>query len=362
MHFGMDAFRIFASRALAQHACGSCRYTGARHSRKLQTLSRHSRGNVHILSACNEYRQETVILERSALASGYTFRAVGVGGPWQKLGTKLVLYDRALQELVGNEIHPEDPVMLLDAWDTVILGGADELREKLEMYGVVGSADLVIGAGDRICAPDYKLAPRMESLYPYITTPWRYPNSGAFIGTAAAMKSFLHRLVWTDDGAQFLPFSADDDDQLRVQMFLLLCAQHGNSYPFEIDEHCRFFQCLGEQRCVWDYEPERVQSASSLSGSPEPRIRNQVTGERPVVVHGCGGNGRWYLAEIYRKLHLLEHLQISDDALQEFPYAGLVPPGEEIRDEHWVNLAPWDFTFFLFEAMRLQAIREEQSS
>ena len=35
-------------------------------------------------------------------------------------GMKLFLYDTALKELVGRQIPPNEAVLLLDAWDTIL--------------------------------------------------------------------------------------------------------------------------------------------------------------------------------------------------------------------------------------------------
>ena len=31
-----------------------------------------------------------------------------------------------------------------------------------------------------------------------------------------------------------------------------------------------------------------------------PRIRNLTTGHRPLVAHGCGGHGRWFLSDTWK--------------------------------------------------------------
>eukprot|EP00933_Yihiella_yeosuensis_P060805 TRINITY_DN63609_c0_g1_i1.p1 TRINITY_DN63609_c0_g1~~TRINITY_DN63609_c0_g1_i1.p1 ORF type:complete len:462 (-),score=76.98 TRINITY_DN63609_c0_g1_i1:116-1501(-) len=309
-----------------------------------------SESPVHILSACNVYRQETVILERSALAHGYTFRAVGLDKPFRGVGTKLFLYDQALKELVGEEIAPEDPVMLLDAWDTVILGPAEELREKLGSMGILDPGGSVLCAADRICAPEYKLAPKMERLYPDIRGPWKYPNSGCIAGTAGALRSFLHSLVHGPEGGG--PFTEDGDDQLRMQNFVAGCEELGFRFPLVLDEDCCVVQNMGEPECGWDFELAKEGSA--------PRIRNWTTGHRPLVAHGCGGHGRWFLADVYRELQLLDYLGVdSAKDLSSFDYAGLVAPGDKVLDEHWVNQPPWEFPFQAFEVIRSVAIQEE---
>lgn len=40
-------------------------------------------------------------------------------------GMKLFLYDTALKELVGRQIPPNEAVLLLDAWDTILVGPAE---------------------------------------------------------------------------------------------------------------------------------------------------------------------------------------------------------------------------------------------
>ncbi|CAE7830638.1 PLOD3 [Symbiodinium necroappetens] len=308
-----------------------------------------SRSPVHILSACNAYRQETIILERSAAVHGYSFRAVGLGEPFTGVGMKLILYDKALTEMVGRQIPPNEPVLLLDAWDTIILGPAEEFAEKLLASNILSNGVVLCGA-DRICAPDYKMAPKMERHFPDIQTPWKYPNSGCMVGTAAAMRAFIHGLVHGTDGGSY---TDQDDDQLRVQQFLLGWQEQGIRYPFQLDTDCFIFQNMGEPECGWDFEK------ADPSG---PRIRNLTTGHQPLVAHGCGGHGRWFLADIYRDLDLLEFLKISPDDLTGIPYAGLVPPGDEMKEEYWVDQPPWEFPFQAFEVIRGVALREEHEA
>ena len=308
-----------------------------------------SRSPVHILSACNAYRQETIILERSAAVHGYSFRAVGLGEPFTGVGMKLILYDKALTEMVGRQIPPNEPVLLLDAWDTIILGPAEEFAEKLLASNILSNGAVLCGA-DRICAPDYKMAPKMERHFPDIQTPWKYPNSGCMVGTAAAMRAFVHGLVHGTDGGSY---TDQDDDQLRVQQFLLGWQEQGIRYPFQLDTECFIFQNMGEPECGWDFE----------KGHPQgPRIRNLTTGHQPLVAHGCGGHGRWFLADIYRDLDLLDFLEISPDDLAGIPYAGLVPPGDEMKAEYWVDQPPWEFPFQAFEVIRGVALREEHEA
>ncbi|CAJ1326807.1 unnamed protein product [Effrenium voratum] len=302
------------------------------------------RSAVHVVSACNEYRQETLVLERSAEKHGYSFHVVGLGQPFTGVGMKLFLYDKALKELVGRQIPANEPVLLLDAWDTILLGPAEEFAEKLHSMGVL-SDNLVLCGADRICAPEYKLAPKMERYFPGIRTPWRYPNSGCITGTGAAVTAFMHGLVHGTEGGSY---SDQDDDQLRVQEFLLNWQALGVRYPFRLDHECQIFQNMGEPYCGWEFERRE-----------SPRLRNSSTGHRFLVAHGCGGHGRWFLSDVYRELELLEFLQLDPQELASLPYAGLVPPGAKVTEEHWVDQPPWDFPFQAFEVIRNATLREE---
>eukprot|EP00434_Breviolum_minutum_P019692 symbB.v1.2.017371.t1/scaffold1352.1/size234417/20 len=284
--------------------------------RCLRTSPRRS--PVHILSACNEYRQETLILERSAVVHGYSFQPVGLGQPFSGVGMKLFLYDKALKEMVGRQIPPNEPVLLLDAWDTIILGPAEEFVEKLHSQNILSEGAILCGA-DRICAPEYKMAPKMERYFPDISTPWRYPNSGCIAGTAAAVTAFIHGLVHGTEGGSY---GHKDDDQLRVQEFLLNWQERGVRYPFYLDHECCMFQNMGEPECGWDFEL-----------SPTPRLRNRSTQHQPLVAHGCGGHGRWFLSDVYRELGLIEFLELDPESLSALPYAGLVIRASALREE-----------------------------
>lgn len=194
-------------------------------------LGRCARRAVHILTACNEYRQETLLLERSAEVNGYSFHVLGLGKPFAGVGMKLIWYDEALKKLVGREIPANEPVLLLDAWDTIILGPAEEFHEKLSSLNILEENAILCGA-DRICAPEYRLAPKMERHFPEPGTPWRYPNSGCICGSAAAVTALMHGLVHGTEGGSY---AENDDDQLRLQQFLLNWSAKGVRYPFYLD-------------------------------------------------------------------------------------------------------------------------------
>ncbi|CAE8691308.1 unnamed protein product, partial [Polarella glacialis] len=86
----------------------------------------------HVLAIATEYRQEAVILQRSAQLLGYSFHFCGMREKWIGWGTKLVQYRRALKRgLKRGDIAATDPVLLIDGWDCAIVGPALEFSQKM---------------------------------------------------------------------------------------------------------------------------------------------------------------------------------------------------------------------------------------
>lgn len=281
---------------------------------------------VHVLACATEYRQETAILQRSAARNGYKFHAVAVGEPWKGFATKFVAYDHALEWLLSSgEVLPTDKVILTDAWDTVILGSAQELLQKLEGL----PEDAVLGGAEKVCGPNHFLVGDMEKLYPDGTTQWRYPNSGGLVGSARAMADLLHNLVYdTEDGAK-LP--AEENDQVHLHNYLLARAAAGSPYPFLLDTDCRVFQCMYEEQPLWDV----------VSDGVAPRLRNRLTNKQCVIAHGNGHTGRWFLSSFYSEAGLLDHLGLTMEELAHLKHEMPVAPGTLVTEEVKAEYCPW---------------------
>jgi len=281
----------------------------------------------YVLTCCTEYRQETAILQRSANRNGFGFYAVGVGQPWGGFSTKLLAYHNALEELVGVKVRPDDVVMLMDAWDTVILGHVDELHEKIAHL----PHDAVLCGAERVCGPNHFLVPHMEALYPDGRTPWRYPNSGGIVGSAEAMLALMRGLVYDTRNGEALP--ADENDQVRLHDYLLDRAAMGRPFPLKLDVDCSVFQCMYEEQPQWD--------AMRANGQGPPRIVNRLTGKRPVVAHGNGHTGRWFLSSLFSEVGLLEHLGLTMAELSHLPHELPVAPGTPVTEEVKAQYCPW---------------------
>jgi len=279
----------------------------------------------HVLACATEYRQETAILWRSAERNGFTFHPVGVGEPWEGFATKFMTYLRTLQGLIGRRIHPDDIVILQDAWDTVVLGTSEELLQKISWL----PPDGILCGAERVCGPNHFLVGQMEALYPDGHTPWRYPNSGGLVATADTMVSLLHGLIHdTQDGTVL---DASDNDQVRLHDYLLAKAAGGEKVPLYLDVDCSVFQCMYEEQPQWDVFLE----------NGAPRIANKLTGQRPVVAHGNGHTGRWFLSALYSEMRLLDHLGLTMEEISHLPHEMPVPPGTDVTEDIKAQYCPW---------------------
>lgn len=287
----------------------------------------------HILAIATEYRQESVLLLRCAAALGYRYQMVGFQAKWDGWVTKLVQYERALREgLAAGSIAPQDPVMLVDGWDTALVGPAEEFIRKMASEPYAGRR--VWYAGERIIGPDFFLAPRIDAIYPDLGTPWRYPNAGCVAGRAE------HVLAFTQELLAHFPDGGNDQEQLHLH--LLRLGERGEEPPAWVDARCGLFQCLYEAEPQWDVEGADTET---------PRLRNRSTGERPVLLHGNGHTGRWFLCGLWQELRFLERMDLTHEDLAHLPYDSPVPPGTQPDEQ---TTEDWSATFQLYRIIEKQ--------
>lgn len=110
--------------------------------------------------------------------------------------------------------------------------------------------------------------------------------------------------------------------EVRLHDFLIARAGQGRAFPLLLDTDCRVFQCMYEawtasgqpmdshsldsHKSSWllspDCSEEQPQWDSTLDATSAPRLRNRFTGEMPVVAHGNGHTGRWFLSAMYSEM------------------------------------------------------------
>lgn len=295
----------------------------------------------HVLSIATEYRQEAVILERCAQLLGYSFQFCGLGDKWGGWGTKLFQYRRSLErDMRHGKIAPSDPVLLIDGWDCALVGPAEEFQQKMASPPY-STTSVPWYAGERICGPDFFKASRIDNLYVDVETPWRYPNAGCMCGRAEPVLKLLEELL-AGLGGDRDEFPEGYNDQGRLHEHLLELGERGDPLPCLVDSRCGIFQCLYEREPQWVLE---------ACDTIVPRLRNNLTGEQPIVLHGNGHTGRWFMQGLWREMRFLERVGLTPAQLAHLPHDGPVPPGT-IPDE--ATEKNWAATFQLYRIIEMQ--------
>lgn len=209
---------------------------------------------------------------RSALVHGLHPRLLGWGSPVD--GLALQRKAHAVAEEVAR-YDPSQLVLFADAFDVLFLDGADAI---LDTYTRLGRP-LVFGA-EKGCYPDGAL----EDEYPEAPTPWRFLNSGAYMGPAGCVRTALAEMLAHPRAAE-----GAMDQELAALVHL-----RGRS-PIALDHRCELFMNLhlSQHDIVW------------TNGRP----CNRVTGTRPALLH-FNGNAKRDIRTAVRRLRL-EHRPID---------------------------------------------------
>ena len=177
------------------------------------------------LTVATEERPELGRLLDSGRRYGVEIEPLGMGCLWRGGdvarrpggGQKINLLRPALAKL-----PPERPVLFVDGYDTIVTRHARDILSAWRE--VAGEAPLF--AAEVFCRPDAAAAGRYPA--PPHDSPYRFLNSGAFIGRAGD----LLRIVG--------PEVADDDDDQGYYTERFLSGEQ----DMTLDHGCRLFQCL----------------------------------------------------------------------------------------------------------------------
>ena len=189
-------------------------------------------------------------LQTSAAYHGIDLRVLGLGDPWNSLLQKLDGVLGFLQEFAGDQV-----VMFVDGYDTVFLKPSDVILDRFHAFDspVVFSAERCF------------YCPGQESIredYPPSPTPYRYLNSGSYVGNAGHLVALVAKILQRREGYS---------DQA-------LFSRHFVEHPGEI---------------TLDYQTELF---VGTSGRPyeedfvitDGALVNKETGSRPCVLHTPG--------------------------------------------------------------------------
>lgn len=215
-------------------------------------------------------------LQQSAARYGVTVTNIGKDHPWRDPMTGLAGMPKI--QLINEYLStvPEEAVVLfMDGYDTFF---ADSPLEVLKRYYEM-DADIVFGA-ERSCWPLRERA----SWWPDTGTPYKYLNSGLYIGKAKALHDFI---------SQSQEKVSDNDDQLFCQNRYL---DNKTNWKVKLDVEAYIFQ---------NHEPNiRV-----VNG----QLWNDETSCCGCIYHGNGGeNAKSHFMYMAEKFGLIPEAEVVE--------------------------------------------------
>ncbi len=242
------------------------------------------------------------LMEKSAARVGVEVLRYREGEPWPKdfrVG-KLVHGLEFIRTLPEDVTH----VMFVDSSDTLFLAGPEEIVEKFELM-MGDDCDQIVIQAEKNCYPDKALEPRYNfSANPDGSTPWKYVNSGGWIGRRECVESLLPIVI---EQAEYC-------DQLCFTRALLDLRQ-----AIRMDVNCQIFQSMYLQK------PEEFAMENG-------RLENRLTGGRPCVAHW---NGTRNEGKPYSRDDVWESLTGEKPERSKLPTIAICMPGNSFSN-HWV--------------------------
>jgi hypothetical protein len=210
--------------------------------------------------------ESTRTLLVSLKVNGYKSKHLGAGKRWLGFGDKLI----GMRDYCAL-LPAEQLAMFVDAYDVLAV---DSMEKTEALYHEHFDGQIVFSA-EKNCWPD---AERAKD-YPPSDSPWRFLNSGSYMGPAGKIYELLA-------GMQIQP--RDDDQRLMTQAYL--------DGKVVLDTGCRIFQTAG------------FAGPGEIVGKAND-IHNTVTGSHPTIIHF---NGRSQM-DIEQKLTLEQEATLYEN-------------------------------------------------
>ena len=202
----------------------------------------------------------------STITYGFPYVCLGFGKPWcgndmakgAGGGHKVVLLKEYLQQFDDDD---KRYIIFSDCYDAVLSAPPNLIISKFRELQQSLDADIIFSAEAKLW-PDFSLV----SQFPDVGTPYKYLNSGGFMGTIKDVK----KLIQT-------PIESYDDDQLYYQREYLKSVKKEINLKIKLDAKAEIFQTLSSHF-------EHIEVNNGIS-----KVKNKLTDTTPMVIHGNGG-------------------------------------------------------------------------
>ena len=218
----------------------------------------------------------------SALIYSFPFICLGFGQPWGGNdmikgpggGHKVVLFKEYLDKFEDDD---DRLLVFSDCYDAVISCSPHEIISKYREIQKATNCDVLFSA-EALIWPDATL----DSRFPKQKTPYKYLNSGGFMGSIKSLKKLTKSIV-----------NSSDDDQLYYQLEYLNSVEGKHELNIRLDAEAHIFQTLSSHfyHINIDYNKSKVV--------------NDLTNSRPMIIHGNGGpDSKMFLNKLCNYINL----------------------------------------------------------
>ena len=173
-------------------------------------------------------------------------------------GHKVVLLKKYLENFADTD---ERLLIFSDCYDAVVSGSPDQVIEKFLTVQKNTGCDVMFSA-EAICWPDKSIS----NQFPDKGTPYKFLNSGGFIGSIKSLKKLTAS-----------PIKSSDDDQYYYQLEYLKSVKGESEISIILDDFAYIFQTLSSH-----FDKINIDYGQS-------KVVNNLTNSRPILIHGNGG-------------------------------------------------------------------------
>lgn len=206
------------------------------------------RKEIELVTIANKDSREMHLLLQSCRRFNVSLKVLGWSQPFPGLFWK----PKVMRRYLASGDYAKH-ILFLDAYDTLLLDSLETIFQRFQAIG----ARLLLSA-ETNCHPE----PSRARHYPPCSTPFRFVNSGAYIGEAEFLKTLLEKYPVEQT------IDIDDDQNLFTSMYL------DHAPEVAIDHHCQIFQSVGH--------------AEYHLCPHQGRITNTTTQTLPSVLHFNG--------------------------------------------------------------------------
>lgn len=202
----------------------------------------------------------------STITYGFPYICLGFGQPWcgndmakgAGGGHKVVLLKQYLDQFDDDD---KRYIVFSDCYDAVISCSPDMIISKFRKLQQTINADIIFSA-EALIWPDVSLT----SQFPDVGTPYKFLNSGGFIGSIKNIKKMIQT-----------PIESHHDDQLYYQKEYIKSVKGEIDIKIKLDAKAEIFQTLSSH-----FNHITVNDSTS-------KVHNSLTNTTPLLIHGNGG-------------------------------------------------------------------------